>query len=525
MKVNCKKLICFMALAICCCCSLLVIRAGATTPWYNIESRHFKIEATRDPYTGNISPENLRRFLSVLDDAYDAGVELIGRPPANGEKIKLIDTYTDTNPSDWAFLAALGGNTIWCPANSYAQILRHFNSEGKIDFILFHELGHIFTVDHRFNVSGELLAHFIGLYMVSQLDVVVHSSVGYWDGRHVNIEGKGAEFVRKRIDYELEWAVNAPDPSNLLWLIYTPVLDAYGYQPFIDTFHNYVPGGYADFVPSNYRMRDNWIPNDAVLAGDAVIRAHRFMETLSHFTPGGLESVVPREVLDRFDRVWPVIKLQPPPPPPAEPVPTLTNFTKTNSYTTGTFTDIDDAWYTDWVKRAFDYGIISGVGNNRFDPDGNLTGAQALTIGARIHSVYKYGSEGEEKIQSFKRDGDVWYDMFVLYAKAEGLVGNEFDGKMDTPITRAEMVLAWSKILEPKDMTTQNTVNSLPDVNANTQYRDAVMLFYRAGIVGGVDDAGTFRPSNNITRAEAATIFMRLIDMDSRSSGKTFGEQ
>jgi uncharacterized repeat protein (TIGR02543 family) len=201
----------------------------------------------------------------------------------------------------------------------------------------------------------------------------------------------------------------------------------------------------------------------------------------------------------------------------------LSNFTRPNTYTPGTFTDIDNAWYTDWVKRAYEYGIMQGIGHNRFDPNGNLTGAQALTIGARIHSVYKYGNEGEAMIESFKRTGDRWYDMFVLYAKAEGLVGGEFDAKMDTPVTRAEMVFAWSKILEPKDMTTQNTVNSLPDMNANTQYRDAIMLFYRAGIVGGVDAAGTFRPNNNITRAEAATIFMRLVDADSRSEGRTFG--
>jgi M6 family metalloprotease-like protein len=202
----------------------------------------------------------------------------------------------------------------------------------------------------------------------------------------------------------------------------------------------------------------------------------------------------------------------------------LDNFARTRAYTTGTFTDIEGSWYTDWIKNAFEYGIINGIGNNKFDPNGNLTGAQALTIGARIHSVYKYGRiEGESRIQSFARSGDNWYNRFVRYAKAEGLIGNEFDAKMDRPVTRAETVFAWSKIFEPMDMTPQNTVNSLPDVFAHTLYGDAIMLFYRAGIVSGIDNAGTFRPGNNITRAEAATIFMRLIDSDSRRSGRTFG--
>jgi uncharacterized protein YkwD len=204
----------------------------------------------------------------------------------------------------------------------------------------------------------------------------------------------------------------------------------------------------------------------------------------------------------------------------------LANFTRPNTYTPGTFTDVAAGqWYADWARRAYEYGIIQGIGNNRFDPGGTLTGAQALTIAARIHAVYKYGAaQAESKIQAFKRDGDRWFDIFVLYCKAEGLIGNELDDKMDTPVTRAEMVFTWSKLLEAKDMTAQNTVNSLPDVNADTPYLAAIMLFYEAGIVGGVDSAGTFNPNNNITRAEAATIFMRLVDEPERITDRTFGE-
>jgi len=199
----------------------------------------------------------------------------------------------------------------------------------------------------------------------------------------------------------------------------------------------------------------------------------------------------------------------------------LSNFVKKSTYTPGKFTDVSSQWFAGTVGRAFEYGIITGNTETSFNPDGNLTGSEALTIGARIHAVYKYGSD--TIIDSFERPGNRWFDKYILYAKAEGLIGNEFDAKMSTPVTRAEMVFAWSKILESKDMTTRNTVNSLPDVNANTQYRDAILLFYRAGIVGGVDDAGTFRPGANISRAEAAAIFMRLIDTGSRLTGRTFG--
>ncbi len=34
------------------------------------------------------------------------------------------------------------------------------------------------------------------------------------------------------------------------------------------------------------------------------------IDTLSHFTPGGLESVVPGEVLERFNDEWPATKVE-----------------------------------------------------------------------------------------------------------------------------------------------------------------------------------------------------------------------
>jgi len=69
----------------------------------------------------------------------------------------------------------------------------------------------------------------------------------------------------------------------------------------------------------------------------------------------------------------------------------------------------------------------------------------------------------------------------------------------------------------------QNTVNSLPDVNSSTPYRDAILTLYRAGVLTGNNVQGTFSPGNNITRAEAAAIISRVILPSSRVSGFVFG--
>ena len=202
----------------------------------------------------------------------------------------------------------------------------------------------------------------------------------------------------------------------------------------------------------------------------------------------------------------------------------LQNFTRGRTYTNNTFRDVNNEWFASYVKNAYEYGIMGGVGGDRFNPQGTLTGAEAITIAVRMHSVYKYGqTAGAEAIDEYiQKSQSPWYAGYVQYAKDERLIGNEFDSKMNSPITRAEMVNMWSKILQSKDMVELNIFISIPDVTTQTRYYNTIRLFYEAGIITGTDSRGTFRPNNNITRAECATIFMRLIETDTRTSGRTY---
>jgi len=209
-----------------------------------------------------------------------------------------------------------------------------------------------------------------------------------------------------------------------------------------------------------------------------------------------------------------------------KPIMVSDNFVRMHDYTEGTFTDIDNRWYTEIVKNAFEFGIIQGVGNNQFNPDGQLTGNEALTIAARIHMVYAFGDRSMEEEYRERypigQDGNTWATPFIMYARDMGLISNELDKKLTTPITRAEMVFAWSRILQAEDMPQVNTVNSLPDVSPTTPFYNEIRMFYEAGIVQG-SGGGIFNPNNSITRAECATIFMNLIEVSGRNLGSVFG--
>ena len=218
----------------------------------------------------------------------------------------------------------------------------------------------------------------------------------------------------------------------------------------------------------------------------------------------------------------------------------LSHIAKVNTYgQNNIFTDVsENAWYRNAIATAYEYDIIKGKSNNIFDPEGNLTRGEALAIASRIHAYYKYGQEEGSGLiaiynytYNFNSYGwNYWWAGAVEYCQTEELAEKVFgDDKFgdfyhyyEAPITRVEMVHAWAKILQSEDMPKQNTVISLPDVDADTDYFEDILLFYEVGIIGGIDAQGTFNPDSKITRAEAATIFMNLIDTSKRHSGRNY---
>ena len=198
----------------------------------------------------------------------------------------------------------------------------------------------------------------------------------------------------------------------------------------------------------------------------------------------------------------------------------MDNFKKVKSYTRGQFKDIDETlWYGfDQLKviaGAYEYDLMKGTGDTTFEPNGNITIAEAITMAVRVHSIYTTGTAAAPKTEP-------WFRGFVEYAVMNELISAASFTNFDRAATRAEMVFIFSRALPMKEFTPVNTVNSLPDVNKDTSYSESIFTFYRAGVVVGNDDKGTFAPEKNITRAEAAAIISRVILPATRIGGKSF---
>ena len=114
------------------------------------------------------------------------------------------------------------------------------------------------------------------------------------------------------------------------------------------------------------------------------------------------------------------------------------------------FADVpDDAWYTGAVATAAQYGIVSGKGNNQFDPNANITRQEAMLMLQRAAALTEF----------------------------TGAVGN-LDSFAD-----ADSIGAWA--------------------------RDAAKWSVGSGLIQGSD--GKLNPIADITRAESATIILRLL--------------
>lgn len=67
----------------------------------------------------------------------------------------------------------------------------------------------------------------------------------------------------------------------------------------------------------------------------------------------------------------------------------LSNFERTKTYTDGQFTDVSaSAWYAEYVKDAFELDLVSGNSDTTFNPNGNLTIAEAVVLACNLHNIY-----------------------------------------------------------------------------------------------------------------------------------------
>lgn len=111
------------------------------------------------------------------------------------------------------------------------------------------------------------------------------------------------------------------------------------------------------------------------------------------------------------------------------------------------FSDVDSgAWYAGAVDYVREHGLMEGVGEGRFDPEGSLTRAMLVTV--------LWRQAGQPVVNYLMRfsdvDGGQWYTEAIRWAAGDGLVGGYGNGLFGTgdPITQEHLSLILQRITD-----------------------------------------------------------------------------
>lgn len=232
------------------------------------------------------------------------------------------------------------------------------------------------------------------------------------------------------------------------------------------------------------------------------------------------------------------------------------DYQKVNTYHEQ-FTDVPaTSWCAESVKTVYEYGIMGGVSDTSFNPNGTLSTAAAIATACRLHDLY-FGMNCDFTLDGF------WFTGYEAYAVKAGIIPRKGAYDYDAPVTRAVFAQLISNALLTVELPKINDIGygAIPDVistqpplyaailaledagvlsvvdgyemsmlavlgggshfaqeivsppadGGNESY-ESIYRLYQAGILTGNDAYGTFTPNASITRASAAAILSRMVE-------------
>lgn len=176
------------------------------------------------------------------------------------------------------------------------------------------------------------------------------------------------------------------------------------------------------------------------------------------------------------------------------------------------YTDLDtDSWYHPYTDYVIDNGLMGGVGNAQFDPDGIMTRAMLVTTLYRMA-----GSPAVDGKTSFTDvPADAYYADAVAWAKevgiAKGATATTFEP--EKAVTREEaatFLYRYATVLSLKTESKDADLSAFSDADKVQDYaKEAMSWAVGAGLFGGFPD-GTLQPAGGLTRAQMAKLLTLL---------------
>lgn len=206
------------------------------------------------------------------------------------------------------------------------------------------------------------------------------------------------------------------------------------------------------------------------------------------------------------------------------------------------FNDIKGHWAETTIVTIADKGIVNGVTNTQFMPDGEVTRAQYLKM---IMEATGLKTAPVRRGECLDANNGQWYGPYLQSALDAGLIpepmvagykeevkyeldenGNAISSKViysgafngELPITREEMavltqyVYQYTRTILTNKPVVENKKKTFNDADKiNDWAKTSVVQAVANGFMDGMDN-NLFNPGYTATRAQAATVILRVIN-------------
>lgn len=181
----------------------------------------------------------------------------------------------------------------------------------------------------------------------------------------------------------------------------------------------------------------------------------------------------------------------------------------------GGYSDVPSGkWYTPAITEVSEKGLMLGVEDGIFDPLGNMTRAQMVTLFARMAGADIKGMSSAADFTDVKKDS--WFADAIGWAASVRLVNGYEDGTFmpNSPITRAETAILFVRYIKHMSLNFRDdpVIDSFSDIASIPKWaRDDIESMRLCGLMKG-DENNRFNYSANVRRAEIATILQSFIN-------------
>ncbi len=174
------------------------------------------------------------------------------------------------------------------------------------------------------------------------------------------------------------------------------------------------------------------------------------------------------------------------------------------------FPDIEQHWAMEQIRSAYNWGLVNGYPDGRYNPNGNISGVEGVIMMNRMINCLA----GE--LPGTGSSDDVDWNQVPLWAREQMMeagalrIASQSQFYGEEQLNRLQFAVMLAKALGVATEVPEGTEVFLDQDSIPTGDLQYVYALRILGVVIGND--GNFHPEHMVTRAEAATMLSRVLE-------------